>query len=176
MINHLTFFILVFSIGIGVLVALLLVFYIIWPKIENYLLKINLLQERKELSKDKLQFRFAAYERLLLFVHRISPQQVMLRNHNESLSISEFKQMLIADIENEFQHNYTQQLYVSDAAWYIVKEVKDVTISLIRNTSASLSVDSRIDDFVATILQKLKEMEKNPYDAAQIILKNELSA
>jgi len=176
MINHLTFFILVFSIGIGVLVALLLAFYIIWPKIENYLLKINLLQERKELSKDKLQFRFVAYERLLLFVHRISPQQVMLRNHNESLSISEFKQMLIADIENEFQHNYTQQLYVSDAAWYIVKEVKDVTISLIRNTSASLSVDSRIDDFVATILQKLKEMEKNPYDAAQIILKNELSA
>lgn len=176
MISHLTFFILVSSIGIGVFVALLLTFYVIWPKIENYLLKINLLQERKELSKDKLQFRFAAYERLLLFVHRISPQQVMLRNHNENLAISDFKQMLIADIENEFQHNYTQQLYVSDASWHTVKEVKDLTVNLIRSAGASLSVDSRIDDFVAIILQKVKELEKNPYDAAQIILKKELSA
>lgn len=174
--EYTAFFSQLFTIAFGVFVAIVMAFFIVWPKIENYLLKINAINGSKGMAKDKLQLRFAAYERLLLLIHRISPNQVMLRNHNANLSVAEFKQILIADIESEFQHNYTQQLYVSDVAWTVIKDLKESTVTLLRNASVNLSEQVNIDEYIALLLKHLKELDVNPYEASQIILKRELSA
>lgn len=174
--EYVAFFSQLFIVVFGVFAGLLFAFFIVWPKIENYLLKINAINERRDLSKDKMQLRFAAYERLLLLIHRISPQQVMIRNHNSNISIVQFKQSLIADIDTEFQHNYTQQLYVTDAAWAIIKDLKESTISLLRNASNPLPNDANVDDYIAIVLKHVKDLDVNPYDASQIILKRELLA
>lgn len=171
----LTIFVKLFVIAIGVMVALVVAFFIIWPQIQNYLLKINSINEDKELSKYKLQLRFAAYERLILLLSRISPEQVMLRNHQSGMNLIVFKQVLITDVENEFQHNYTQQLYVSDKSWVIVRDLKESTVSLFRNAGKGLSEDSSIDEYITIVLRHVKELEVDPYEAAQIILKKELS-
>ncbi len=171
-----TFLIDFFVIALGVLTALIATFYLIWPKIENHMLKLRSINERLEMSKDKIQLRFAAYERLLLFVHRISPKDVMLRNHDANLTVTMFKELVLADIEREFQHNFTQQLYVSDLSWKIVKDLKESTISLFRNTSLGLAQEAKLDDYVAIILRHMTELEISPYEEAQNILKKELSA
>ncbi|MGN0002002.1 MAG: hypothetical protein ACI35V_01080 [Sphingobacterium composti] len=165
-----------FVITFGVLVALVLAFYVIWPKVEYLFLKVNDIGQNKELLKNNQQLKFAAYERLILFAHRISPYQVMLRNHNPNISIDQFKQLLIADIENEYQHNFTQQLYVTDASWTIIKDLKDSTISLLKNSSRVIASDALIDQYVAIVLKHVSELDVNPYEAAQVILKKELSA
>ena len=165
-----------FIISFGVLVALVLAFYVVWPKIEYLFLKVSDIGQNKELLKNNQQLKFAAYERLILFAHRISPYQVMLRHHNPNIGIEEFKQLLIQDIENEYQHNFTQQLYVSDASWTIVKDLKDSTIGLLKNSSKIISPNASIDDYVAMVLKHVSELDVNPYEAAQIILKKELSA
>ncbi|NGF57481.1 hypothetical protein G5B00_13265 [Parapedobacter sp. SGR-10] len=173
--EYIDFFKQLFVLVFGVFVALVLAFYIIWPKIENYLLKVNNLNQHKALTKDYLQLKFAAYERLLLLVHRISPAQVMIRHHDPQLTVEQFRQAIQADIENEYQHNFTQQLYVSDAAWTIVKDLKERTISLLRNARKGQPENAGLDDYIAVVLRHVNELEVNPYDAAQIMLKKELA-
>ncbi len=169
------FFAQLLAIALGSLIALIFTFYVIWPKIESLILKLNNLQQNKGAEKDNLQLKFAAYERLLLFTHRISPSEVMLRNHKPALSVDAFKQLIIADIENEYQHNFTQQLYVSDAAWTLIRDLKDNTIALLRNASKGQSSDASLDGYIETVLKHLREQEVNPYQATQVLLKRELS-
>ncbi len=170
------FFKQLFVIAFGGFAALLLTFYMIWPKIENYLLKINNINQHKAQAKDHRQLRFAAYERLILLVHRISPQQVMVRHHDAQQTVTQFQQAILSDIENEYQHNFTQQLYVSDAAWTVVKDLKESTISLFRNTGKGLARDATLDNYIAVVLHHMNELDVNPYDAAQLLLKKELNA
>ncbi len=172
--EYIDFFKQLFVVVFGVFAALVLAFYIIWPKIENYLLKLNNINQSKVLTKDYLQLKFAAYERLLLLVHRISPAQAMVRHHDLQWTVSQFRQAVIADIENEYQHNFTQQLYVSDAAWTIVRDLKDRTVTLLRNASKGLQENANADDYIAVVLRHVSELEVNPYEAAQVLLKREL--
>lgn len=174
--EYTTFFLQLFGIAIGGCMALVLSFYIVWPKIEVYLWKINTTFERRDVAKDKLQLKFAAYERLLLFVNRISPQQIMLRNHNEVFTVEQYKQCMIADLEAEFQHNFTQQLYVSDLAWVVIRDLKNSTSLLLQNTSKILSPTANVDDYISIVLKHTNELDLNPYVAAQEILKKELYA
>ena len=169
------FFAQLLAIALGSLIALIFTFYVIWPKIESLIFKLNNLQHNKLAEKDSLQLKFAAYERLLFFTHRISPSEVMLRNHQPTLSVVAFKQLIIADIENEYQHNFTQQLYVSDAAWTLIRDLKDNTIALMRNASKGQSSDSGLDNYIETVLKHVREQEVNPYQATQVLLKRELS-
>jgi hypothetical protein len=165
-----------FIIGFGILVALVLAFYVIWPKVENLFLKVNAINQNKKLVNNKQQLQYTAYERLILFAYRITPYQVLLRNHAPNLSIEQYKQAIIQDIENEYQHNFTQQLYVTDAAWIVVKDLKESTITLFKNTSKVIPSDANTDTYVAMLLKHVAELDVNPYDAAQLILKKELSA
>lgn len=174
--EYIDFFKQLFVLVFGVFAALVLAFYIVWPKIENHLLRMRNIYQNKEFVKNQMQLRFAAYERLLLFVHRLSPDQVMARHHVEGMGLSQFRQAIITDVESEFQHNFTQQLYVSDAAWSIVKDLKDNTLDLFRNASQGLSVATPLDQYVEAVLKHIKGLDVNPYEAALVLLKRELSS
>lgn len=174
--EYVEFFKELFILIFGLFAALVLAFYIIWPKLENLLLQMSNINQSKELLKDKMQLRFAAYERLALFVHRISPDQVMMRHHDSGMSVSQFKQAVIADVESEFQHNFTQQLYVSDAAWTIVKDLKSNTVDLMRNANKGVTGEVSLDVYIEIVLKHMKGLDVNPYEGAQILLKRELSA
>lgn len=164
-----------FVIAVGGSAALVFAFYLVWPKIEGYMLRMHSIGHHKTATREQLQLRFAAYERLILLVHRISPQQVMLRNHDANQTVSQFRQCIIADINQEFQHNFTQQLYVSDVAWSAVRELKNNTVNLLQNTGQGLE-NSHIDEYITTVFRHVKELEVDPYDAVQVILKKELNA
>lgn len=174
--EYIEFFMQLFVLAFGVFIALVLAFYIIWPKIEGHFLKMGNINQNKELLKDRLQLRFAAYERLLLFVHRVSPEQLMLRHHGAGVTLHQFKQAILTDIESEFQHNFTQQLYVSDVAWAIVKDLKDNTWELMRNANKGMGGEGTVDSYIEVVLKHMKTLDVNPYEAAQMLLKKELVA
>lgn len=173
--EYIDFFKQLFVLAFGVFIALVLAFYIIWPKIEGHFLKMGNINQNKELLKDRLQLRFAAYERLLLFVHRVSPEQLMLRHHGQGISLHQFKQAILADIESEFQHNFTQQLYVSDVAWTIVRDLKGNTLDLMRNANKGMGAEASVDSYIEVVLKHMKALDVNPYEAAQVLLKKELA-
>ncbi|WP_028291172.1 hypothetical protein [Olleya sp. ITB9] len=96
----------------------------------------------KELSKESLPIRLQAYERIALFLERISPNKLLLRVAPISSDKQGYEDLLIKNIEQEFEHNLSQQIYLSNDCWTIVNASKSATIQLIRKAGMSDKIDS----------------------------------
>lgn len=106
---------------------------------------------QKENRKDTLPLRLQAYERLSLFLERINPAKLLIRVSPLSKDKNDYENYIIAQIEQEFEHNLTQQIYVSEDCWTIVKTAKNATIQMIRKTNMSEKIDTA-DKLRETIL------------------------
>lgn len=97
---------------------------------------------RRENQKSSLPIRLQAYERMTLFLERISPGSLLLRTKPVSENKFDYENLLIRTIEQEFEHNLTQQIYISQACWNAIKASKNATISIIRKSNMSEKTDS----------------------------------
>ena len=68
--------------------------------------------------------RLQAYERMTLFLERISPPNLLVRLNNPQMPTRDFHQLLLQEIRNEFNHNVTQQVYISNDVWELIKNAK----------------------------------------------------
>ena len=96
----------------------------------------------KQLSKESLPMRLQAYERLALFLERISPNKLLLRVAPLSINKQDYEDLLIKNIEQEFEHNLAQQIYLSDNCWNVINASKSATVQLIRKVGVSDKIDS----------------------------------
>lgn len=99
--------------------------------------EMHYLDLRKENRSEILPHRLQAFERLTLFLERISPGQLLSRVKPVGDNKYDYENLLIASIEQEFQHNLVQQVYVSQRCWDAIKASKNSTITLIRKAVMS---------------------------------------
>lgn len=92
----------------------------------------RLFQLKKENQSIALPLRLQAYERLTIFLERISPNKLLLRVKPSGKDKALYGEQLIAIIEQELDHNLAQQIYVSETAWKAVVTAKNVMIKVIR--------------------------------------------
>lgn len=154
-----------------------LVFYFAWLMIKGEINKSTqskLLKLKKSSLKATLPLRLQAYERLALFIERINPSHMLVRVHVPKTTVREIQQFLVAEINTEYQHNITQQLYVSMQAWSVINRIKEDTLSLINNAAGGLSPEAPSTELSKVILTHLAGLETNPYDAGLIILKQDM--
>lgn len=101
---------------------------------------------KESIQKESLPIRLQAYERLTLFLERISPQNLLKRVSPISQEVEDYKSLLIQTVEQEYEHNLSQQIYVSDPCWRIVSAAKNSTIQTIvsfKNKDVSTANDIR---------------------------------
>ncbi|ATL47849.1 hypothetical protein COR50_12135 [Chitinophaga caeni] len=89
-----------------------------------------------------LSLKLQAYERMVLLVDRLTPQNLISRLYTSGMTVNDMHQVLVHTIKTEFEHNITQQIYVSAASWDAVKTMKDQTIALIHHVAASFPGDA----------------------------------
>ncbi len=128
---------------------------------------------QKDLQKDALPLRLQAYERLSLFLERIKPSKLLLRVSPTSSNKEDYENLLIATIEQEFDHNLAQQIYVTDQCWSITSTAKNATIQMIRKATISDKVDSA-NKLRESILTDMID-KRSPSDAALSFIKDEVS-
>ncbi len=126
-------------------------------------------------SKTVLPVRLAAYERLVLFLERMEPQSIIIRTAENGMTAIELQRDLLATIRAEFEHNYSQQLYVSDNAWKAVTETKDVMAQLINQTAQTVAVDAKALDLGKKIIDNYASLPNSPISMAISVLKTELA-
>lgn len=95
---------------------------------------------QKENQKQALPLRLQAYERLALFLERISPAKLLIRVAPISENKVDYQNFLIQNIEQEYEHNMTQQIYITDECWTMVLTAKNTIIQNIRKTTLDASV------------------------------------
>ena len=89
----------------------------------------------REAQKTALPIRLQAYERMTLFLERISLNQLLIRIAPISTIKTDYEQLIIAHIEQEFEHNLTQQIYITDECWTMILTAKNTIIQTIRKTA-----------------------------------------
>ncbi|NCD68171.1 DUF7935 family protein [Mucilaginibacter agri] len=136
--------------------------------------RIQILEMKRAISNQVLPLRLQAYERMVLFIERINPANLLVRVNAPDYTPQELYSMVLADIRNEYQHNISQQIYISSEAWATIKKVKDDTINLIGNIIRTLPQGATGTDASKIILAHLSQMEQDPYDIAATIVKKDL--
>jgi hypothetical protein len=96
----------------------------------------------KDNQKEALPLRLQAYERMALFLERINPTKLLIRVTPISNDKNHYENYLIQNIEQEFEHNITQQIYVSEECWTLITTAKNTIIQNIRKSNMSEKIDS----------------------------------
>ncbi|WPU93903.1 hypothetical protein SNE25_31800 [Mucilaginibacter sabulilitoris] len=156
--------------GIGIVWVAL---YLFKPYLERAQ-QVQLLELKKTISNQTLPLRLQAYERVVLFIERVSPANMLIRLNASSMSAAELQLMVINEIRNEFQHNITQQIYVSARVWNVVKRVKDDTLNLISNAVKALPEGASGMELSKTILIHLSQLEQDPYEIATGLVRQDM--
>lgn len=127
---------------------------------------------KKDTQKQALPIRLQAYERMALFLERISPAKLLIRVNPNSSNKDDYEALLIATIEQEFEHNISQQIYLSDDCWSIINASKNATIQLIRKASLLPKTDTA-NKLREVVLTEMME-KRAPSHAALSFIKQEV--
>lgn len=121
-----------------------------------------------------LRLRLQAYERLALFLERMHLRSLMTRSYISGMTVREFQVAMIQNIQMEYDHNVSQQVYVNYLLWRTIQGVKEQTQMMINEASGRINPEDS-----AKVLQKvLTEMiistpDDLPVDSALELLHNE---
>ncbi|MBK6263454.1 hypothetical protein JKA74_00290 [Marivirga sp. S37H4] len=128
-------------------------------------------------SKNKeivLPIRLQAYERMTLFLERISPDQIIKRVSKGEMNVAELQFVLLNDIREEFNHNLSQQVYMSDESWKIIKNAKEELIMLINQSAKELDPEAKSIELVKIIYSQSLDKRIDSIEYGLTFLKNEI--
>ena len=126
----------------------------------------------KEVQKEALPLRLQAYERMTLYLERISLTKLLIRISPISIDKNDYSNALINQIEQEFEYNLTQQIYMTDECWTIIMTAKNATIKMIRKACMNEGVESA-DTMREVLLSELIN-KQSPSKVALGYIKNEV--
>ena len=93
---------------------------------------------QKEIQNKVLPLRLQAYERLALLLERIDPNKLLIRVKPYSDDKDKYESLLIKNIEQEFEHNVSQQIYITPECWNLINAAKNATIQERREKSSHM--------------------------------------
>ena len=129
---------------------------------------------KAETTKTLLPIRLQAYERMTLFLERISPNNLLIRLNGRTSNVVEFQQLMLAEIREEFSHNLSQQVYMSDEAWAVVKNAMNETVALINISARELAPNAPALELSKRIFEVIMDKNVNPSDEALRVIKQEI--
>ncbi|NJO70124.1 MAG: hypothetical protein HC830_13340 [Bacteroidetes bacterium] len=133
--------------------------------------RVDLMTENRKIITP---LRLQAYERVILFLERISPESLVMRVNSPNLTSRQFQTELLSSIRAEFEHNLSQQLYISPEGWEKVKNARGMTIQLINTAGDQVKPDSPGVNLSAKILDLIMAADKTPTSEAIEFLKKEV--
>src|ERR1035441_2354965 len=136
--------------------------------------RIRLLEVKKAMAKDMLPLRLQAYERLVLFLERISPANLLIRVNETNMSARDFQNALLITIRAEYEHNMAQQIYITSLSWELVKMAKEDMIKVINVAANEVGENGTAIDLSREIFQVIMSTDKIPTYKALEHLKEEV--
>ncbi len=125
-------------------------------------------------QKNITPVRLQAYERIVLFLERIAPDSLIMRLNEPNLTAGELQSNMLKTIRAEFDHNLSQQVYVSNRAWEVVKSAKSNIIKIINTAAGPVKPDAPAFTLSKRILESMMKVNKSPTTVAIEFLKDEM--
>jgi hypothetical protein len=156
----------------------LIVFFTAWLVLRN-MIGNDQDKRRQELilqnSRTVTPIKLQAYERIVLFLERISLESLLLRVSTQDMNAQSLQSALLNAIRSEFEHNLSQQIYMSQQAWEVVRNARSNMIKIINSEYEKLPADSTAMSLSKLLLEKIMDLEQEPTRAAIDFVKAEIS-
>jgi hypothetical protein len=123
---------------IPTLISLVIVYLIVskFNNKETAAKRLELLQSNHDTA---FRMRLQAYERLAMLVERTHPRQLIPRVYTSGMTVQELQQALVITINAEFEHNISQQIYVTAGTWQLIRIFKEQEINMIKHIASTLN-------------------------------------
>ncbi len=155
----------------------LIVFLTAWLIIRKFLENDRKLKKIDLMYKNEqyiLPIRMQAYERLVLFLERISPESLLMRVNRQGMTSQELHSELLSAIRAEFEHNLSQQIYVSRESWEVIRNARSGLINIINESAKSIEPGSPSIKLSQTILELIIDKDDSPTNVAIDFIKREV--
>lgn len=148
-----------------------------------FLLKMFFENEKKQRSweyktqhmKITIPLRLQAYERMILFLERMSPNSLILRLQTQNQKARQLQMDMLSLIRSEFEHNLAQQLYLSKQSWDVIVSAKENVIKIINLAAEEVDPNASSIELSKKIIAKWLALNPTPLRTAIDYLKNEAS-
>jgi len=124
-------------------------------------------------TKDYIPLRMQAYERTVLYMERIDPNNMIMRLHKPGMSARLLQSEMLKAIREEYVHNMTQQIYISIKGWEGVKTAKEETTKIINMAQHKLNDTATGIDLSSVIFEIIGQLDKTPTENAIALLKRD---
>lgn len=101
--------------------------------------QLSLLQDTQQVT---IPLRLQAYERLAIFLERINFRNLVNRVYESGMTVADLRYALTFTINTEFEHNISQQIYVSREVWRTVLHTREQEISMVHTMAEQLSAEA----------------------------------
>lgn len=139
-------------------------------------------QKRREFELKKSNqsmitpLKIQAYERVVIYLERITPNNLVIRVNKNAVNARQLHLELVNAIKSEFEHNLSQQIYISEGAWKMVKNAKEEILQLINIASSKVPNEASSKELAMTILNITSNLEKKlPTELAIEYIKKEIA-
>lgn len=119
--------------------------------------------------------RLQAYERMVLFLERISLESLIMRLNKPGMTVKQLHQAMLQTIRQEYEHNLSQQVYISAPAWEVIRNARENILKIINSNFEQFKPDTPAIEYSRHLMEQLVEVEKQPTQAAIAYLKGEIS-
>jgi hypothetical protein len=159
------------------ILPLITVFVFIYFILNNFLednLKQRQLEFRMKHQENFSPIRLQAYERLVVYLERITPSNIVMRVHKNGMSARMLQTELLKSIRQEYEHNIAQQIYISNAGWDLIKGAKEEMIKLVNASAAKVGDNADGIELCKVLLEITMNVDKLPTQIAMDYIKKEI--
>ncbi len=134
---------------------------------------------KRESQKAISPIRLRAYERLALLLERTKPEHMIVelqKQYPEAMatwSVGQVQQYMLQTLRAEFDHNQSQQVYVSDEVWDMIINARDQMGAFIISIAAQIPPDATVQQYITALLTAYSSNGTTPTEKALEELKNE---
>lgn len=160
-----------------ILIPASVVLYAVYLTVRTFIAReidLKKLEIRDRSIETILPARLQAYERMCLFLERISPPNMLLRLNSPGYSARDFHKLLLDEMRNEYNHNVSQQIYMSESVWSMVRNAKEDLTILINEASQDMGPEATSLDLSRRIFELTLEKKVDPIGHALSELKREI--
>lgn len=129
---------------------------------------------KTENSKLVLPNRLQAFERMSLFLERLSPGNLVLRLNTSNMTAKELQHLMISEIREEFNHNLSQQIYMSEESWDLIRNTVEDVIALINTNAEKLEEGAKSVELAKLIFNEIEKREVDPVAVTLSQVKSEI--
>jgi len=155
--------------SIALLFPLIIIFLFVYYMLKSFFDQFEK-QRKQELrvkfSEETLPLRLQAYERIILFLERVKPESMVMRLAQNNMTTTDLHRALLENIREEFDHNLSQQIYVSSEAWSMVVAARQSIIQLVSSTADDVRPDASYMEYATDLLEEFASSSDDPIKLA----------